>query len=106
LEERFEAAYGLCTESLTSPCYKEGGYWLGPVWAPVTYIMLDALRENGYEGFARRLAEKFVRLAPIGLMAENYDPVSGKGYDDPAFSWTSCVFLQLLKEYPDMEEKE
>ncbi|SHO51175.1 amylo-alpha-1,6-glucosidase [Anaerocolumna xylanovorans] len=105
LEERFEAVYGLCTESLASPFYKEGGYWLGPVWAPVTYIMLDALRENGYEEFARRLAEKFVKLARIGLMAENYDPVNGKGYDDPAFSWTSCVFLQLLKEYPDIQER-
>lgn len=104
LEDRFEAVYGLATESLLSPLYKEGGYWLGPVWAPVTYIILDALRENGYEEFARRLAEKFLKLARIGLMAENYDPVSGKGYDDPAFSWTSCVFLQLLKEYPDMEE--
>jgi len=104
LENRFETTYGLSTESPNSPCYRTGGYWLGPIWAPVTYILIDALRENGYPDFARRLAMKFCKLTSIGQMAENYDPMTGVGYDDPAFSWTACVFLQLLQEYPDMEE--
>lgn len=98
LLETFETPYGLATEAPDSPYYKKGGYWLGPVWAPTTYLMIDALRENGYVTEAKRLAEKFCRLTEIGLMSENYDPFTGEGYDDPAFSWPSCVLLQLLEE--------
>lgn len=103
--ERFETPYGLATENPRSEYYKTGGYWLGPVWAPVMYLMIDALRDNGYEQEARRLAEKFCRVTQIGLMSENYDPFTGDGYDDPAFSWPSCVLLQLLWEYPDLGEE-
>ena len=46
--ERFETPYGLATENPRSEYYKTGGYWLGPVWAPVMYLMIDALRDNGY----------------------------------------------------------
>ena len=98
LLETFETPYGIATEAPDSPYYKKGGYWLGPVWAPTTYLMIDALRENGYVTEAKRIAEKFCRLTEIGLMSENYDPFTGVGYDDPAFSWPSCVLLQLLEE--------
>ncbi|WP_336245705.1 amylo-alpha-1,6-glucosidase [Paenibacillus apiarius] len=98
LTERFEADYGLCTESYRSPLYRDNGYWLGPIWAPVTYLFIDALRRNGYNEFASRLAAKFMDLTLAGGMAENFDPFSGKGLVDPAFTWTSSVFLMLARE--------
>lgn len=94
----FETPFGLATEAPESPLYKKGGYWLGPIWAPTTYLMVDALRSNGYAEDAARIAGKFCRLTEIGLMSENYDPFTGEGYDDPAFSWPSCVLLELLLE--------
>lgn len=101
LEEQFETPYGLATEQPDSEQYKKGGYWLGPVWAPTTYLFIDALRENGYTDMAKRLADKFLEVTKIGLMSENYDPFTGEGYDDPAFAWPSCVFLQLQKEFKE-----
>lgn len=95
---QFETPFGLATEAPDSPYYKKGGYWLGPVWAPTTYLFIDALRSNGYAEAAERLSEKFCKLTEIGLMSENYDPFTGEGYDDPAFSWPSCVLLQILRE--------
>ena len=99
LEQNFEAPFGLTTEQKDSPLYKEGGYWLGPLWAPVTYLFIDALRANGYSDFAKRLAYRFFEVTKIGLMAENYDAFTGCGYDDQAFTWPACVFLQLEKEF-------
>lgn len=104
LEAKFETPYGLATESPDSTFYKKDGYWLGPIWAPTTYLFIDALRNNGYAEFAKRLANKFCKLTNVGLFSENYDPFTGQGYDDPAFSWPSCVLLQLLSEYQDLEE--
>jgi len=104
LLEVFEQEYGLATEAPGSSYYQKAGYWLGPVWAPVTYMLIDALRANGYGAFAQRLANKFCKATTIGMMSENYDPFTGEGYDDPGFSWSSCVLLRLLMEYDHLEE--
>ncbi|MDN7242173.1 trehalase family glycosidase [Planococcus sp. N028] len=98
LEENFETQFGLATESPSSPYYKENGYWLGPIWAPVTYLFIHALKVNGYNDAADRLRKKFLDLTLEGGMAENFDPFTGKGLVDTSFTWTSSVFLQLLHE--------
>jgi hypothetical protein len=93
--EGFEGNYGLATERRDSGYYRKGGYWLGPVWAPVTLLFIDALYTAAYKESASRLAAKFRRLPPIGLMAENFDPDTGEGFDDNAFAWTAGVYLIL-----------
>ncbi|CAG9607872.1 amylo-alpha-1,6-glucosidase [Pseudoneobacillus rhizosphaerae] len=103
LETDFETQFGLATESLTSPYHKENGYWLGPIWAPVTYLFIDSLRKYGYEKIANRVRDKFLELTLVGGMAENFDPLTGKGLVDTSFTWTSSVFL-LLHEDKWLEE--
>jgi len=93
--EEFEGEYGLATERPDSRYYKKGGYWLGPVWAPVSLLFIDSIHSAGYTDRAARLAEKFRRLPAAGLMAENFDPQTGQGYDDNAFAWTAGVYLFL-----------
>jgi putative isomerase len=99
LEANFETKFGLATESITSNYYRENGYWLGPIWAPVTYLFIHALKNNGYEEAGNRLRDKFLNLTLIGGMAENFDPLTGKGLVDTSFTWTSSVFLLLLEDH-------
>ncbi|MBT2656116.1 hypothetical protein J7E81_12915 [Bacillus sp. ISL-18] len=98
LIENFETPYGLATEMLSSPFYKENGYWLGPIWAPVTYLFVDSLTNFGYSENGKRIRDKFLNLTLVGGMAENFDPISGKGLVDTSFTWTSSVFLELLEK--------
>ncbi|MFB3161014.1 trehalase family glycosidase [Neobacillus sp. 179-J 1A1 HS] len=98
LEGSFETKFGLATEGLTSNYYRENGYWLGPIWAPVTYLFIHALKNNGYEEVGNRLRDKFLDLTLTGGMAENFDPLTGKGLVDTSFTWTSSVFLLLLDD--------
>ena len=95
LIQKFEGEYGLSTESMASKYYRQSGYWLGPIWAPVSYLLISSLRKASEEKFARRLADKFCRMTELGGMAENFDPVTAKGNDDLAFTWTSSVYLML-----------
>ena len=97
-ENRFLTRFGLASEALDSPFIEPQGYWRGPVWAPVNYLVFDALRHLGEMSLANRIAQRFVDLCSEEGMAENFDPIEGKGLDDPAFSWTSAVFLLFLKE--------
>ncbi len=92
---RFECKYGIATEEPTSPLFTGDGYWLGPVWAPETYIFVDALEAAGYSEEALRVAKKFCDATLIGGLAENFNAHTGEGNDDLAFSWTSSVFLLL-----------
>ena len=98
LEENFETEFGFATEMPTSELYEENGYWLGPIWAPVTYLFIDAINDLGYEKEEKRLSEKFLKLTLKGGMAENFDPFTGEGLVDPSFTWTSSVFLMLGNE--------
>lgn len=95
LLERFECRYGIATEEPASPLFTGDGYWLGPVWAPETYIFVDALQQADYDEDASRIAEKFCEATLIGGLAENFNAHTGAGNDDLAFSWTSSVFLLL-----------
>ncbi|WP_318614939.1 amylo-alpha-1,6-glucosidase [Sporosarcina sp. YIM B06819] len=96
LVENFETKYGFATEMPSSPLYKENGYWLGPIWAPVTYLFIDSLKSFGYSEIGERIKEKYLNLTLVGGMAENFDPHSGKGLVDTSFTWTSSVFLSLI----------
>jgi putative isomerase len=98
LEVNYETKYGLATESITSKLYQENGYWLGPIWAPVTYLFILALKNHGYKEAGNRLRDKFLDLTLRGGMAENFDPFTGKGLVDTSFTWTSSVFLLLLED--------
>jgi putative isomerase len=97
LVEKFETKHGFATEMPSSFYYKEDGYWLGPIWAPVTYLFVDSLINNGYEEAGKRIRDKFLNLTLIGGMAENFDPLNGRGLVDTSFTWTSSVFLTLLE---------
>lgn len=97
--ERFYGTYGLATEGMNSKFYKENGYWRGPVWAPTMLIFIESLHRMGEAFLAKDLAERFTNAVLIGGMAENFDPKTGEGLVDPAFAWTSSVFLTLIEDY-------
>jgi len=99
---KFLTENGLATESLRSPLYRPDGYWQGPIWAPSTMIIVEGLDAVGEKAFARELRLKFCRLVAKSGISENFDAITGAGLRDPAYTWTSSVFLifahQLFEE--------
>ncbi len=95
----FLTPYGLATEKTTSPYYEPAGYWRGPVWAPSTMLIVDGLGRIGETGLAREIAQRFCQTAASHGMAENFDALTGEALEDPAFTWTSSVYMILAHEY-------
>ena len=91
----FLTKYGLATELPSSPFYREDGYWRGPIWAPTTLLIVDGLLSAGEQELALEIARRFCAMATKSGMAENYNALTGEGLRDPAFTWTSSVFLIL-----------
>ena len=71
----------------------------GPIWAPVMLLIADGLRRCGETEAAGALARGFCEAVLKGGMAENFDALSGRGLVDPAFTWTSSVFLHFAGRY-------
>jgi len=98
-EKDYFTEYGFATESLESPFYRKDGYWRGPVWAPSTMILIDGLQCSGETELAKKAACRFVDMTARSGFAENFDPLSGDGQRDLAYTWTSSVAIVLAKEY-------
>lgn len=97
--EGFITDIAIATESINSPYYETEGYWRGPYWAPTSLIFIDALKNIGEIELSKKLALSYCENACKFGMCENYDPITGTGFDDPAFAWTSSVFLLLANKY-------
>lgn len=85
--------HGLATEKLDSPNFVQGGYWRGPIWAPSTMLVTSGLLEIGQTELAHSIMRSFCQLCVDHGFYENFDPVTGKGYYDSAYTWTSSVFM-------------
>jgi putative isomerase len=90
---RFRTAHGFASEALTSPLYTPDGYWRGPIWAPSSMLLAEGLDSMGQKKIAHDLRKDFCEMAQKSGMAENYDAKSGRALRDPAYTWTSSVYL-------------
>lgn len=85
------------------------GYWRGPVWMDQSLFGVEALRRYGYRAEADAMARRLV-LAAKGLAAgqatfrENYDPLTGNGYQSQNFSWSAASYLLLLGNRDDIRQ--
>ena len=78
------------------------GYWRGPVWLDQAYFGVEALKRYGYtlqaDDMTRRLVLNARGLIQQAPMYENYDPLTGRGYQSPNFSWSAASYLLLMQE--------
>lgn len=95
--------YGLATEKLGSPNYVEGGYWRGPIWAPSTMLITSGLIDIGESELAYKIMRAFCEMCKEHGFYENFDPVTGKGYYDTAYTWTSSVFMLFANMLPNVK---
>ncbi|WP_242083138.1 amylo-alpha-1,6-glucosidase [Aestuariivivens sediminis] len=98
-DKGFITPYGPATENIYSPYYSKDGYWRGAIWAPTTYLIVDGLASCKETELAKDLANRFVDMCNNNGFGENFDPITGASLRDPAYTWTSSVFLLLANEY-------
>lgn len=91
--------YGMATESIYSELFDSASYTRGPVWAPLNIFVIDGLYNAGEPEFAKELAKRFCNLCKNGEFAENFNPLTGQPGRDPAYTWTSSVYLVLMHQF-------
>lgn len=101
LKERHLTDYGIATESYKNKkYYTADGYWQGPVWAPSTYLLVDALKRLGEKELAKEIAEKYLHMVIDVAHGnyENFNALTGEGLRAPGYTWTAAVTLLLMRE--------
>ena len=96
-DDRFLTPYGVATESVSSQYYIPDGYWMGPIWAPSTMFIIDGLNRGGRKDLAVQIARAFCDNCAVNGFAENFDAQTGAGLRDRAYTWTSSVFMTLVR---------
>lgn len=101
IKDTLVTPHGIATEATISPKYPTATYlyWRGAIWPPSTYMLIDALDRCGEKKLAADLAKKYCDMCTKEGFAENFNPITGKGLVDPAYTWGSSVFILLAHEY-------
>lgn len=86
--DEFWTNYPLPSIAKSDPSYVKQTYWQGRVWAPMNYLVFEALIAAGDEKTAKLLADKSAELIlkewlECGHVHENYDPENGEGCNNP-----------------------
>lgn len=102
----FNANYGIRTLSKLEKQYdvrasNNPSNWLGPIWGVSNYLVFRGLTKYGFEGDARELAEKTVRLfgrdlEVNGSLHEYYNPDTGEPIMTKGFQNWNFLALQMV----------
>lgn len=78
--------------------YDADGWWRGPTWMPVAYLMLETLEKYGFSGEYYEAADRLYRiLLEDGDMHELFDSETGRGLGCVQQGWSCAVFIRLSK---------
>lgn len=106
-ENHFLTCCGIATECLDSKKYdsrvgdnvKPNPYWRGPIWTPPLYFIYSALKNLKEVETAKKISSRFIQtMENCGDFYEDYDALTGIGYDDTGYCWTSSVYLMLKED--------
>jgi glycogen debranching enzyme len=87
--------HGVATEAPAGPLYQADGYWRGPIWAPITALVVDGLAACGEAELADELARRFVEMCRRSGFAENFEATTGRPLRDTGYTWTAETFFVM-----------
>lgn len=96
--DQFGAAYPVPSVPINSEWFKPHGYWQGPTWVNTNWLIIQGLKQYGYEKEAKILRERTIELVQKNGLSEYFSPIDGSPAGAHNFSWTAALIIDLLKE--------
>ena len=110
--EEFWTSFVVPMVPRSEPSYEDQMYWRGRVWGPTNFLVSEALRRNGRDDAAARIAARSLDLLLVpwrerGAVCENYNANEGKGRgdnrNDPFYTWGALLTYLSLQEFLDAQ---
>lgn len=85
--------------------FSRTNYWRGPIWININWMLAQGLRRYGYTLKADSLQKDLLQLPIRFGFYEYFDSFEGTGYGSPDFSWTAALFIDLVNDFYETEER-
>lgn len=72
-------------------------YWQGPTWINTNWLVIEGLKNYGYDNEAKDLTGRTIELVSKSGMYEYFSPLNGEPGGAADFSWTAALTIDLLK---------
>jgi glycogen debranching enzyme len=93
---KFATNHPVPSVPINDPQYSEQRYWQGPTWLNTNWLLIDGLRQYGYEDLANSLRDSSINLVNIHGPYEYFSALSGAPLGAKDFSWTAALTIDLL----------
>ena len=97
-EHQFGTAYPIPSVPADSPGFDPDRYWQGPSWMNTNWLVIEGLKNYGFDDHAAALTETSLEMVSKSGFAEYFDPNTGEPLGADNFSWTAALALDLLKK--------
>lgn len=88
---KFWTPFAIPTVAVNERKFNPKGYWRGPMWVNVNWMLHRGLVKYGFRDAAQQLLEKTVAVIEKSGFYEYYNPLSGKGLGTKEFAWSTLV---------------
>ena len=82
--------------SSSSTFLKMTNIWRGPTWINMNWYIVRGLKKHGYKREAEKIIEKSVDLVRREGFREFFNPLTGEGYGEKNFGWSTLVLDMIL----------
>lgn len=93
----FGPAWPVPSVPVNSFWFHPKGYWQGPTWVNMNWLIIDGLRRYGFKDYADALAESTIEMVSKSGCYEYFDPLTGEPAGAANFSWTAALTIDLCK---------
>ena len=96
-EHVFGPAFPVPSVPLDSADFDPDRYWQGPSWVNTNWLLIEGLKNYGFEDHAAALRETTLEMVAKSGFAEYFDPNTAEPLGAHNFSWTAALVIDLLK---------
>ncbi len=96
-EHAFGTAWPVPSVPRSSFWFKAKGYWQGPSWVNMNWLIIDGLKRYGFDDHAEALRESTIDMVRSAGFSEYFDPLNGQAAGADNFSWTASLVMDLIK---------
>ena len=93
----FWPSYPVPSVPIDAADFREAGYWKGPTWVNMNWMICEGLRNYARADLADELRARTLALVERSGFSEYFSALTGDGYGADDFSWTAALVIDLLE---------
>lgn len=97
-EKEFWTLFPIPTVAVSEPKFNPTGYWRGPMWPNINWLLYRGLLRYGFKDVAAELLEKTIAAIKKSGFREYYNPLTGEGLGAKDFTWGTLILDMILQE--------